>query len=318
MKRFNLSEWALSNRVLVGYITLLLGALGVYSYFHLGQSEDPPFTFRMMVVSTQWPGATADEVDRLVTDRIEEKLQELDGLDYLRSYSRPGESQVFVMFREDLPPAAVFDGFYQVRKKIVDMRYRLPAGIVGPAFNDEFGDTFGNIYALTGADFTYQELKDYSDRIRERLLRIPDVAKVELLGVQEERIYIDIANAKRDQLGIPPELIAQTLAAQNAVAAVGAFDTATAHNLPAHFRQLRRRRATAPSAAVLAGAQLPPRRYCHHPSRLSGSAGGTACASMDNLRSASLFPWPGVPTLSGSGNASIRRSRNSTAKCPSA
>ncbi|MGB5147700.1 MAG: efflux RND transporter permease subunit [Porticoccaceae bacterium] len=227
MKRFNLSEWALSNRVLVGYITLLLGALGVYSYFHLGQSEDPPFTFRMMVVSTQWPGATADEVDRLVTDRIEEKLQELDGLDYLRSYSRPGESQVFVMFREDLPPAAVFDGFYQVRKKIVDMRYRLPAGIVGPAFNDEFGDTFGNIYALTGADFTYQELKDYSDRIRERLLRIPDVAKVELLGVQEERIYIDIANAKRDQLGIPPELITQTLATQNAVAAAGAFDTAT-------------------------------------------------------------------------------------------
>ncbi|MFZ2208594.1 MAG: efflux RND transporter permease subunit [Porticoccaceae bacterium] len=127
MKRFNLSEWALSNRVLVVYLTLLLGALGVYSYFHLGQSEDPPFTFRMMVVNTQWPGATADEVDRLVTDRIEEKLQELDGLDYLRSYSRPGESRVFVLFREDLPPAAVSDGFYQVRKKIGDMRHRLPS-----------------------------------------------------------------------------------------------------------------------------------------------------------------------------------------------
>ncbi len=226
MKRFNLSEWALSNRVLVGYLTLLLGALGIYSYFHLGQSEDPPFTFRVMVVNTQWPGATADEVDRLVTDRIEEKLQELDGLDYLRSYSRPGESRVFVLFREDLSPTAVSDGFYQVRKKIGDMRHLLPSGVIGPAFNDEFGDTFGNIYALAGADFSYQELKDYADSIRERLLRIADVAKVELIGLQEERIYIDIANARRDQLGIPPELIAQTLAAQNAVVPAGAVDTA--------------------------------------------------------------------------------------------
>ncbi|MGE3297940.1 MAG: efflux RND transporter permease subunit [Porticoccaceae bacterium] len=225
MKQFNLSEWALSNRVLVVYLTLLIGALGAYSYVHLGQSEDPPFTFRMMVVSTQWPGATADEVDRLVTDRIEEKLQELDGLDYLRSYSRPGESQVFVLFREDLPPAAVSDGFYQVRKKIGDMRHLLPPGVIGPAFNDEFGDTFGNIYALTGAEFSYRELKDYADRIRERLLRIADVAKVEFIGLQEERIYIDIANAKRDQLGIPPELIAQTLAAQNSVVPAGAIDT---------------------------------------------------------------------------------------------
>jgi multidrug efflux pump len=225
MTQFNLSEWALSNRVLVVYLTLLIGALGAYGYVHLGQSEDPPFTFRMMVVSTQWPGATADEVDRLVTDRIEEKLQELDGLDYLRSYSRPGESQVFVLFREDLPPAAVSDGFYQVRKKIGDMRHRLPPGVIGPAFNDEFGDTFGNIYALTGAEFSYQELKDYADRIRERLLRIADVAKVEFIGLQEERVYLDIANAKRDQLGIPPELIAQTLAAQNAVVPAGAIDT---------------------------------------------------------------------------------------------
>jgi multidrug efflux pump len=225
MMQFNLSEWALSNRVLVVYLTLLIGALGAYGYVHLGQSEDPPFTFRMMLVSTQWPGATADEVDRLVTDRIEEKLQELDGLDYQRSYSRPGESRVFVLFREDLSPAAVSDGFYQVRKKIGDMRHLLPPGVIGPAFNDEFGDTFGNIYALTGAEFSYQELKDYADRIRERLLRIGDVAKVEFIGLQEERIYLDIANARRDQLGIPPELIAQTLAAQNAVVPAGAIDT---------------------------------------------------------------------------------------------
>lgn len=225
--RFNLSEWALSNRNLVIYLTLLLGALGAYSYFHLGQSEDPPFTFRMMVVSTQWPGATADEVDRLITDRIEEKLQELDGLDHLRSYSRPGESLVFVLFRETLSPAAVADGFYQVRKKIGDMRHRLPANILGPSFNDEFGDTFGNIYALTGADFSYQELKDTADRIRARLLRVPDVAKVEFIGAQEERIYIDIANSRRDQLGIPPDLIRRTLAAQNALVPAGALDTAT-------------------------------------------------------------------------------------------
>ncbi|MGQ0529622.1 MAG: efflux RND transporter permease subunit [Panacagrimonas sp.] len=225
--RINLSEWALANRTLVAYFMLLLGVVGVWGYFQLGQSEDPPFTFRFMVVRTIWPGATADEVDRLVTDKIEEKLQELDSLNFLRSYSRPGESQVFVAFREDLRSAAMQENYYQTRKKINDIRHLLPPGVIGPSFNDEFGDTFGNIYALQGKDYSYEELRDYADRIRDRLLRVRDVAKVEFLGLQEERIYVDVANTRRAQLGIPPTLIAETLAQQNEVTPAGDFDTVT-------------------------------------------------------------------------------------------
>ncbi|MGQ0620083.1 MAG: efflux RND transporter permease subunit [Panacagrimonas sp.] len=225
MHRINLSEWALGNRSLVTYFMLLLGVLGIWGYFQLGQSEDPPFTFRVMVVRTIWPGATPDEVDRLVTDRIEEKLQELDSLDFLRSYSRPGESQVFIIFRDDIAARTMPENYYNARKKVNDIRHLLPAGIIGPAFNDEFGDTFGNVYALQGADFSYEELKDYADRIRDRLLRIRDVAKVEFLGLQEERIFIDVTNARRDQLGLPPTLIADALAQQNEVVPAGDFDT---------------------------------------------------------------------------------------------
>jgi multidrug efflux pump len=227
MSAFNLSAWALRNRPLVAYFMVLLGAIGVWSYFHLGQSEDPPFTFRIMVVRTTWPGATADEVDRLVTDKIEAKLQELYALDFLRSYSRPGESQIFVVFREDLPPHTMPENYYQVRKKIGDIRHTLPAGIVGPSFNDEFADTFGNIYALQGKDFSYAELKDYAERIRDRLLRIKDVAKVQFIGLQEERIYVDISNSRRAKLGIPPSLIGETIAKQNEVVSGGSVDTAT-------------------------------------------------------------------------------------------
>ena len=227
MAGFNLSAWALRNRPLVAYFMVLFGAIGVWSYFHLGQSEDPPFTFRIMVVRTAWPGATADEVDRLVTDKIEAQLQELYALDYLRSYSRPGESQIFIIFREDLPADTMPENYYQVRKKIGDIRHTLPAAIIGPSFNDEFVDTFGNIYALQGNDFSYAELKDYAERIRDRLLRIPDVAKVQFLGLQEERIYIDISNSRRAKLGIPPQLIAETLAQQNEVVSGGSLDTAT-------------------------------------------------------------------------------------------
>jgi multidrug efflux pump len=227
MTRINLSEWALANRSLVTYFMVLLGVLGVWGYFHLGQSEDPPFTFRIMVVRTIWPGATADEVDRLVTDRIEEKLQELDSLDFLRSYSRPGESQVFVLYREDVNRSTIPDSWYQTRKKVNDIRHLLPPGVIGPSFNDEFGDTFGNIYALQGKDFSYEELKDYADRIRDRLLRVRDVAKVEFIGLQEERIFVDMANTRRAQLGIPPTLIAEALAQQNDVSPAGDFDTST-------------------------------------------------------------------------------------------
>jgi multidrug efflux pump len=222
---FNLSAWALGNRSLVIFFMVLFAVMGVRAYTSLGQSEDPPFTFRVMVIQTYWPGATADEMDRLVTDRIEEKVLELSTLDFVRSYSRPGESVITIILRDDLPPSTVGDSFYQVRKKVGDIRGRLPANVIGPLFNDEFSDTFGNIYALTGPDFSYEELKDYGDRIRERLLRVPQVAKVDFIGAQEERLFVDVANAKRSQLGIPVTDIVAALQNQNAIVDTGSFDT---------------------------------------------------------------------------------------------
>ena len=224
MRSFNLSEWALANRGLVVYAMVLLGIAGVWSYMTLGQSEDPPFTFPVMVVRTYWPGATAAEVEQQVTDRIEEKLQEHEQLNYLKSYSRPGESQVFFVVKEDRGTVSIDDVHYQVRKKVGDIRQNLPQGVIGPFFNDEFGDNFGNIYALTGKDFSYRELKDYADNIRKRLLQVKDVAKVEFFGTQDDKIEIRIANTKRAELGIPAQLIFDAVQAQNAVTPAGFFE----------------------------------------------------------------------------------------------
>lgn len=226
-RHFNLSEWSLSHQTLVLYIMLVLAAIGVGSYLNLGQAEDPDFTFKLMVVRTNWPGASADEVERQLTDRIEKKLQETPRLDHLRSYSKPGESVVFVFVKDSSRPDEIKDTWYQVRKKVGDIRSRLPAGIQGPFFNDEFGDTFGNIYALTGDGFTYAQLKETGDRIRSDLLQVRDVAKVELVGEQDEQIRVEIANAKLATFGIEPAVVFAALAQQNAVASAGSFETAT-------------------------------------------------------------------------------------------
>lgn len=226
MLGFNLSEWALRNRTLVLYFALVLAVIGVFSYQRLGQSEDPPFTFKVMVIRTLWPGATAEQVSLQVTDRIEAKLQELPELEWIRSYSRPGESQVFVMAKDSLRSEHLPELFYQVRKKITDIRLTLPQGTVGPFFNDEFGDTFGNIYALIGDGYDYALLKSYAERVQLQLLRVPDVAKVELIGLQEERIYVEISNAKLATFGISFAEAVQQLEAQNAVTAAGSFETA--------------------------------------------------------------------------------------------
>jgi multidrug efflux pump len=227
LRRFNLSEWALAHRTLVLYFMVVLAAVGVGSYLRLGQAEDPDFTFKVMVVQTLWPGASAEEVERQLTDRIEKKLQETPRLDYLKSYSKPGESTVFVFVKDSSRPAEIAESWYQVRKKIGDIRATLPQGIQGPFFNDEFGDTFGNIYALTGDGFTYAQLREIADRIRNQLLRVPDVAKVNLVGEQDEKIYVEIANAKLATLGLEPAVIFAALQQQNAVAATGSFETAT-------------------------------------------------------------------------------------------
>ena len=225
--RFNLSEWALSHRTLVLYFMVMLALIGVGSYVKLGQAEDPDFTFKLMVVRTLWPGAAADEVERQLTDRIEKKLQETPRLDFLRSYSKPGESVVFVFVKDSSRPDEIKESWYQVRKKVGDIRQALPQGVQGPFFNDEFGDTFGNIYALTGDGFTYAQLKETADRIRNQLLRVKDVAKVDLIGEQDEKIYLELANAKLATLGVEPSAVFEALARQNAVSATGSFETPT-------------------------------------------------------------------------------------------
>jgi len=223
--RFNLSEWALRNRSLVLYAMIVVAVAGVFSYLQLGRSEDPPFTFKAMVIRTLWPGATADEVALQVTERIEKKLMETGDYEFIRSYSRPGESQVIFMARDSMRSREIPELWYQVRKKVGDIRATLPEGIVGPFFNDEFGDTFGNIYALTGKGFDYAVLKDYADRIQLELQRAPDVGKVELVGLQDEKIWIEVSNTKLATLGVPLAAVQQALAQQNAVTAAGFFET---------------------------------------------------------------------------------------------
>jgi multidrug efflux pump len=227
MTRFNLSEWALGNRGLVLYAMLLLAVLGASSYLRLGQSEDPPFTFKAMVVRTLWPGASAEEVARQVTERLEKELMETGKYEFIRAYSRPGESQIIFVARDDLVSRELPDVFYQARKKASDIRHTLPAGVIGPFFNDEFGDTFGNIYALTGTGFDYATLKDYAERLELELQRVPDVAKVELIGLQDEKIWIELSNTKLATLGVPMQQVQQALDEQNAVVASGFFETAT-------------------------------------------------------------------------------------------
>ena len=223
---FNLSEWALHHRSIVLYLIVVFAAMGVLAYTNLGQSEDPPFTFKIMVVRTNWPGAAAREVEQQVTDRIERKLQELP-VEWVRSYSKPGESLVFVAFRDSLPASEIPGLQYQARKKVGDIRHTLPGGVQGPYFNDEFGDTYTNIYAITGDGYQWRELDQFADRIRAELLRIPGVAKVDKIAAQDEKVFVEISNTKLATLGVEPSAIVQTLAAQNVVAPAGSFETAS-------------------------------------------------------------------------------------------
>ncbi|MEN5205169.1 efflux RND transporter permease subunit [Stenotrophomonas sp. TWI700] len=227
MRRFNLSEWALGNRPLVLFAMLAFAIIGAWSYKHLGQSEDPPFTFKVMVVRTNWPGATAEQVSRQVTEPIEKALLNTGQYEFIRSYSRPGESQVIFVARDSLRSKAIPDLWYQVRKRVGDIKPTLPREIVGPFFNDEFGDTFGNIYALTGQGFDYAVMRDYADRIQLELQRVPDVGKIELEGLQDEKVWIELSNTKLATLGVSLQQVQQALADQNAIAATSFFETPT-------------------------------------------------------------------------------------------
>ncbi|MCW4454540.1 efflux RND transporter permease subunit [Flavobacterium sp. MXW15] len=225
MRRFNLSEWALGNRPLVLFAMLAFAVIGTWSYRHLGQSEDPPFTFKAMVVQTMWPGATAEQVSRQVTEPIEKALMNTGQYEFIRSYSRPGESQVIFMARDSMRSKDIPELWYQVRKRVGDIRSSLPREVVGPFFNDEFGDTFGNIYALTGQGFDYAVMRDYADRIQLELQRLDDVGKVDLIGLQDEKIWIELSNTKLATLGVPMQAVQQALSEQNAVAAASFFET---------------------------------------------------------------------------------------------
>lgn len=223
--KFNLSAWALQNRPLVLFAMLVIMLAGTLSYGKLGQSEDPPFTFKAMVIDTRWPGATAQEVSRQVTERIEKKLMETGEFEKITSFSRPGQSQVIFAARDSMRSKDVPELWYQIRKKIADIRHTLPREVQGPFFNDEFGTTFGNIYALTGAGYDYAVLKDYAERLQLELQRVKDVGKVELVGLQEEKIWIEIANARLASLGVSLSQVQQALDAQNAVTGTGFYET---------------------------------------------------------------------------------------------
>ncbi len=221
MEKFNLSKWALEHAALTRYLMVVLMVLGIASYFQLGQDEDPPFTFRAMVVRTYWPGATAQQVSEQVTDKIERTLQEVPFADKIRSYSKPGESQIIFQIKDSSKPGDVPNVWYTVRKKIGDIRYTLPQGVQGPFFNDEFGDVFGVIYALDAPGFNPAEVKKFADDVRQQLLRVHDVAKVELFGVQDEKIFIEIPQKRLVQLGLDLSAVLAQLGQENAVENAG-------------------------------------------------------------------------------------------------
>ena len=224
-ERLNLSRWALEHIPFIRYLMVVLLLGGIMSYEKLGQDEDPPFTFRAMVLRAYWPGASSVQMAEQVTDKLEKTLQETPYVDKIRSYSKPGETLIILELRESTPPKEVQGVWYQVRKKIGDMRYTLPGGVQGPFFNDEFGDTFGSIFALSGDGFTMAEVKQYADFVRQQLLAVKTVSKVELYGVQDEKIFIEFSSKKFAQLGVPFDLIVQQINAQNAVQGSGVLVT---------------------------------------------------------------------------------------------
>jgi multidrug efflux pump len=225
MQRLNLSQWAITHRALVLFMILLIGSAGVFSYFSLGRAEDPSFTIKVMIINVAWPGATASEMQTQVADKIEKKLQELPSLDRIESYSQPGVSFIRVILSDRTAPAKVKDLWYQVRKKVSDIRGSLPPGIIGPNFNDEYGDVYSALYMLTADGLTLAELKTRAEDIRQRLLRVPDVNKVDIIGEQPERIFIEFSHAKLATLGLTPQQIFDSVTKQNAVVAGGSVDT---------------------------------------------------------------------------------------------
>jgi multidrug efflux pump subunit AcrB len=222
--RFNISRWGLEHPALTRYLMIVLLVLGAAAYFQLGQDEDPPFTFRAMVVQAFWPGASAQQMAEQVTDRIEKTLQEVPHADVIRSYTKPGESLTILQLKDSSPPREVANTWYQARKKIGDMRGTLPQGVIGPVFNDDFGDVYGSIFALGADGFSKEELRVFADRVRQRLLKVPDVAKVETFGAQDEKVFVEISQRRLASLGLDLNQVIAQLGAQNAVEGAGVIN----------------------------------------------------------------------------------------------
>jgi multidrug efflux pump len=222
---FNLSRWAIEHPALTRYLLIVLTVLGFVAYFQLGQDEDPPFTFRAMAIRVFWPGATAQQVNEQVVDKLEKTLQEVPGADKIRTYAKPGEALIIFQIKDSGAAKDVPQQWYTVRKKIGDMRGTLPSGVVGPFFNDEFGDVFGVMYAIEARGFSYAETKAFADDVRQKLLRVKDVAKVDIFGAQDEKIYIEISQKRLAQLGIDLTSVLAQLNAQNAVESAGVVST---------------------------------------------------------------------------------------------
>ena len=221
---FNLSEWALKHQSFVWYLMFVALLMGVFSYLNLGREEDPSFAIKTMVIQTRWPGATQDETLKQVTDRIEKKLEELDSLDYVKSYTRPGESTVYVNLLDTTPAKSIPDIWYQVRKKIGDIRGSFPAGIQGPSFNDEFGDVYGSIYAFTADGLTMRQLRDYVEQARLEIHTVPGLGKIEMIGQQDEVLYLNFSTRKLAALGLDQRQVLQSLQSQNAVTPAGVIE----------------------------------------------------------------------------------------------
>lgn len=224
-KAFNLSAWALKHQSFVVFLMILTVLGGIWSYDRLSRNEDPPFTIKTMVVSAVWPGASTTDTVNLLTDKLEKKLSETPYLDFTQSYSRPGQSVIFVNLRDSAPPEKVAGIWYQVRKKMQDIVPTLPQGVQGPFFDDEFGDTFGSIYAFHADGFSKRELRDRVDAVRAEILSVKDIGKVNVLGVQEEEIVIEFSSSKLSSLGIDPAAAVAAIQAQNAVTPTGIVRT---------------------------------------------------------------------------------------------
>jgi multidrug efflux pump len=227
MSQFNLTEWSLKHKQFIYFFIALFFVAGIFSYKSMGRAEDPDFVIKQMVIAVPWPGATARQMEEQVTDKIEKKLQDLPGLDYLKSYSTPGVTVVYVNLQDNVPKKEIRNRWLEARNMVHDVKSTFPKGVQEPIFNDRFDEVYGIMYALTGDGYTFEQMREKAEKIRRVMLGVPSVRKVKLVGVQTEKIYVEIENAKLSQLGIPPELILATLHAQNALAPSGMLETAS-------------------------------------------------------------------------------------------